>query len=192
MVPRGPAEKRAELRVLYLASLTTSANISKKRPEPRRRMLAEAIRQDDVLEQVRKAKELVSLDPTNRDVHFVLAAEGLDGTTPNIPEIRRHLKVLEGETPRRARTEWVAARVADLTNDKPQLQAVLKKARPDAHLRRRPTRPDGRCSGSGPSTSRARRTSGPSPLRSTPSRGTRSPPRMNRRSPRPGSRGSAC
>ena len=124
-----PPEKRPELRGLYLASLTSSTKINTKRVEPRRRMLAEAIRQDDVLEQVRWAKELVSLDPTNRDVHFVLAAEALDGATPNIPEIRRHLKALESETPRRARTEWVAARVAGLANDKPQLQEVLKKAR---------------------------------------------------------------
>ena len=92
-------------------------------------MLAEAIRQDDVLEQVRWSKDLVSLDPNNRDVHFVLAAEGLDGSTPNIPEIRRHLKVLEGETPRRARTEWVAARLARLANDQPRLGEILKKAR---------------------------------------------------------------
>ena len=124
-----PADKKAELRGLYLTSLASSANFGKKRAEPRRRLLAEAIRQDDVMEQVRVSKELITLDPTNRDVHFVLAAEGLDGPSPNVPEIRRHLKALESETPRRARTEWIAARVANLANDKPQLQESLRKAR---------------------------------------------------------------
>ena len=126
---QAPPEKKAELRGLYLASLTASTKGGSKRVEPRRRMLAEAIRQDDVLEQIRCAKELATLDPTNRDAHYVLAAEELDGTSPNIPEVRRHLTVLEAESPRRARTDWIAARLANLVNDKPRLDEILKMAR---------------------------------------------------------------
>jgi tetratricopeptide (TPR) repeat protein len=126
---QAPAEKKAELRGLYLASLTASAKNGTKRVEPRRRMLAEAMRQDDVIEQVRWAKDLASLEPANTDAHYVLAADSLDGTTPNIPEIRRHLKALEAESPRRPRSDWVAARVAAITNDRPRLDEILKKAR---------------------------------------------------------------
>jgi cellulose synthase operon protein C len=126
---QAPPEKKAELRGLYLASLTNAASPSSKRVEPKRRMLTEAIRQDDVIEQVRWAKSLVTLDPNNADVHYVLAADALDGTAPNIPELRKHLKVLEAELPRRARCDWVAARAAALTNDQPRLEEILKKSR---------------------------------------------------------------
>ena len=126
---QAPPEKKAELRGLYLASLTAAANNGSKQAGPRRRMLAEAIRQDDVIEQVRWAKSLAPLDPTNADAHYVLAADALDGTSPNIPELRRHQKVLDAEVPRRVRGEWVAARAAAQTNDKPRLDEILKKSR---------------------------------------------------------------
>ena len=126
---RAPPEKKAELRGFYLASLAASARSGSKRVEPRRRLLAESIRQDDVLEQVRWAKELITLDPNNRDAHYVLAAEELDGPSPNIPEIRRRLVILESESPRKARTEWISARVASLVNDKPRLEEILEKAK---------------------------------------------------------------
>src|SRR4051812_17310949 len=53
---RAPAEKKAELRGLYLGSLSAAAKAGPKAVGPRRRMLAEAIRQDDVLEQVKMAR----------------------------------------------------------------------------------------------------------------------------------------
>ncbi len=127
---QAPPEKKAELRGLYLASLTASTkNNGAKRVEPRRKMLAEAIRQDDVIQQMTWSKDLATLDPTNRDAHYVLAAGELDGASPNISEVRRHLKVLDAETPRRARTDWIAARIASLENDKPRLDEILKRAR---------------------------------------------------------------
>jgi cellulose synthase operon protein C len=104
-----PDDKKNELRSLYLTSLTASTKFDTKRVSPRRRMLIEAVRLDDLMEQVRWARDLVSLDPTNRDAHYILAADSLDGTSPNIPEVRRHLVALETELPRRARSEWVAA-----------------------------------------------------------------------------------
>jgi tetratricopeptide (TPR) repeat protein len=123
-------EKKAELRGLFLASLTSATkNNGSKRVEPRRRMLAEAIRQDDAIEQARWSKDLATLDPTNRDAHYVLAATELDAPSPNIPEVRRHLKVLDTETPRRARTDLIAAQIASIENDKPRLEEILKRAR---------------------------------------------------------------
>ena len=80
-----PPEKKAELRGLYLASLTAATKTGAKRVEPRRKMLAEATRLDDVTEQVRWAKDLATLDPSNRDAHYILANNILDGTSPNFP-----------------------------------------------------------------------------------------------------------
>ena len=36
-----------------------------------------------------------ALEPNNADAHYVLAAEALEERRPNIPEIKRHLAVLE-------------------------------------------------------------------------------------------------
>jgi cellulose synthase operon protein C len=124
-----PDDKKTELQSLYLTSLTASTKFDTKRVSPRRRMLAEAVRLDDLMEQVRWARDLVSLEPTNRDAHYILAADSLDGTSPNIPEVRRHLVALETELPRRARSEWVAARTAALTHDANRLDEILKRVR---------------------------------------------------------------
>jgi len=126
---RAPAEKKPEIRGLYLASLANSAKNGTKRVEPRRRLLAEALRQDDVVEQVRWAKDLVTLDPADADAHFVLAADGLDVTSPNLPEIRRHLAALDAENPRRVRADWIAARVAGLANDGARLEQIFARVR---------------------------------------------------------------
>ncbi len=112
-----PAEKKAELRGLALASLAAAAKTGPKLVEPRRRMLAEAIKQ-------RRPHRAGALGqggrhprPGNLDARYVLASEGLDAASPNLPEVRRHLKVLETEAPRRPRTDWIAARIANLAND---------------------------------------------------------------------------
>ena len=118
-------------------------------------MLAEAIRQDDVVEQVRlgQATWPRSTRPTATPT-YVLAADELDGTSPNVPEVRRHLKVLEAETPRRARTEWIAARLAALANDKARLDADPQAGPGHDPARPTPTRSTGwPCSGSASSTS---------------------------------------
>ena len=126
---QAPLEKQLELRGLSLASLASAAKAAPKKVEPRRRMLAEATRLDDRAEQVRWAKELVGLDPNDREAHHVLALVEAEGTSPNLAEVRKHLTVLETETPRRARTEWITARLASLESDNGRLAEILKKSR---------------------------------------------------------------
>ena len=124
-----PPEKKAELRNLYVAALTSAANHGAKRVEPRRRLLTEAMRKDDQVEQVRWAKALAPIDPNDSDAAFVLASEELDTISPNLGEVRRFLKILDAETPRRVRTDWIAARVFAASNDKEQLGKVLAQVR---------------------------------------------------------------
>ena len=124
-----PPEKKVELHNLYVSALTSAANQGAKQVEPRRRLLTDALVRDDQVEQIRKARELAPIDPTNADAAFVLAADELDSISPNLSEVRRLLKVLEAETPRRVRTDWIAARVAGATNDKDQVEKVLARVR---------------------------------------------------------------
>ncbi|WP_435005952.1 tetratricopeptide repeat protein [Tundrisphaera lichenicola] len=128
-IRKAPVEKKSELRALYVGSLTAAAKAGTKLVGPRRRMLAEAIRQDDVDEQVRWARDLITLDPNNRDAHFILASHEFDQTAPNVAELRRHVSALEAETPRRVRTEWIAVRMAALANDSPAVDKIFDRVR---------------------------------------------------------------
>jgi len=124
-----PAEKKAELGNLYVSALTSSATHGAKRVEPRRRLLAEAIRRDDQVEQVRWAKAVVLIEPSDPEASFVLASDELDRISPNLSEVRQALKVLDAEKPRRVRTDWIAARVAASSNDKGLLEKTLAQVR---------------------------------------------------------------
>ena len=92
-------------------------------------MLTEAIKQDDVIEQVRWAKDLITLDPNNGDAHYVLASDAAEASAPNISEVRKHLKVIDLETPRRPRADWITAKAAMLANDMTRLEQVLTRVR---------------------------------------------------------------
>jgi predicted Zn-dependent protease len=126
---KAPAEKRAELHALAMGSLGSAIKHGPKRVGPRRKLLAEALRIDDVNEQTRRAKELITIDPTDRDSHYVLASEELSLKSPNLSEVRRHLKALETEVPRRARAEWIAARLADLSQEPAKVEEILARSR---------------------------------------------------------------
>ncbi len=124
-----PAEKKADLRTAYLSALTSAANHGTRRAEPRRRLLDEAVRNDDHNEQVRWARSLAAIDPTNTDAAYVLAADDLEGTSPNLTEINGLLKVLRAEPQHQIRTEWIAARIAAVGNDKEALGKILDRVR---------------------------------------------------------------
>ena len=126
---QAPEEKKAGLHALYLGSLAGAAKHDSKRVAPRRKLLAEAIRQDDAIEQGRWAKDLLTIEPDNAEAHFILAALHLEGNAPNLADVRRHFKAIEAETPRRVRVDWVAARVAELARDEAQLAAILERSR---------------------------------------------------------------
>ena len=127
-----PADKKADLRTLAIGALTSAANYGARRAEPRRQLLAEAIRTDDVVEQVRWAKSLAAIDPADADAASVLAAEELEATAPNLTEVRRNLKLLDAARSHRTRTDWIAARTAAVANDKEALVAILDRVRSTA------------------------------------------------------------
>ena len=60
------------------------------------------------------AKELDELTPDNPDVHYVLAAEGLEERVPNTSEVKRHLAPLQKAKAPQVRIDWIKARLADL------------------------------------------------------------------------------
>ncbi len=73
--------------------------------------------EDLVPESLYWAKEVLKLEPDDPDAHFVLAVDALEGRTPNVPEARRHLKVLEEKKAPLVRRLWIRAKLADATGD---------------------------------------------------------------------------
>jgi predicted Zn-dependent protease len=125
---RSPVD-RAKHRLYRIKYLLDAAKYGKQSTEPRRQLLVEAMRQDDMIQGISLAKELLALDPNSADAHFVLAEDALAANPPNIEEAKVHLDVLDHEKPPRLRTEWIKARVAEATKDQAQLDEVLARTR---------------------------------------------------------------
>ncbi|HZW32760.1 MAG TPA: tetratricopeptide repeat protein [Isosphaeraceae bacterium] len=124
-----PAEKQAELRGKWLEQLASAVKYDKAGKGPRRELLRDAMIQDLAPESVYWARELLNVEPENADAHYVLAAEALEERTPNVPEIRRHLEVLDQVQAPVVRRLWIRARLAEATGDAPARDAALGEAR---------------------------------------------------------------
>ncbi len=84
---------------------------------PRQQLLKSAMEQDLAGDSVYWAKDLLNIEPDNLDAHYVLAAETLEARTPNVPEIRRHLKALDDKNAAPIRRLWIRAKLADANGD---------------------------------------------------------------------------
>jgi predicted Zn-dependent protease len=126
---RAPAEKKSDLQALANRSLVDAAQFDPKRVKPRRELLADAMQRDDTPSSVYWAKRLLNLEPNNGDAHYVLAAEGIEERTPNIPEMTRHLAALEAARAPDARIARIKTQLAQLTSDKGTMEETLAQSR---------------------------------------------------------------
>ncbi len=114
---RAPSDKKAEIQGWQISSLINAAKFDRKAKEPRRQLLADAMRRDVAPDAIYWAKELLGLEPNNTDAHYVLAAEGLEERSPNRSEIQRHLTALTAAKAPMVRIAWLKARFAQAFND---------------------------------------------------------------------------
>ncbi|WP_289445622.1 hypothetical protein, partial [Klebsiella pneumoniae] len=78
--------RRGDLRARRLRSLAEAAKYGKQRAEPRRLLLADALRHDEWAESLHWARELVPLDGESADAHYVLALDAIDAQPPRLAE----------------------------------------------------------------------------------------------------------
>jgi tetratricopeptide (TPR) repeat protein len=135
---KAPAERRPEILRDRLASLAEAAKYGKTLREPRRLLLAEALRRDDATESLHWAREVLALEPANTDAHFVAASDLLMRQTasvaevrksPVIPEFKRHLAALETGKAPEVRIAWLKALFSQLTGDTDGRDAALNTSR---------------------------------------------------------------
>ncbi len=113
----GPVEKRPALRHEWLDRMVSAAKYDKAMKGPRKELLLDAMALDLGPESLYWAKEVLNVEPENPDAHYVQAALAIEGRSPNIPEIRRHLKVLDDKKAPPVRRLWVRAKLADAIGD---------------------------------------------------------------------------
>ncbi len=126
---KAPADKAPNLRLEAYHALAKAASLDAKRLAPRKTLLAEALKQEDMVEANRWAKEILPLDPDNLDAHYAQATEAIEASSLNVPAVGRHLKVLQTEKPMRPRSIWLLARLSQLTKDDAKLKETLAQTR---------------------------------------------------------------
>src|ERR1700733_10637757 len=110
-----PADKRAALLNERHNHLESAIKFGGAIKGPRLELLKEALRDDLVPESNYWAKEVLKVEPEDLDAHFVLALETLENRTPNVPDVRRHLEVLEKKKAPAIRQLLVRAKLAEST-----------------------------------------------------------------------------
>jgi cellulose synthase operon protein C len=123
-----PAERQTALRNERLQHLLDAAKYDKTLRSPREQLLADAMREDLVAESIYWAKDVLGVDSANCDAHYVLAAEAVDGRTPNVPDARRHLDVLEAKNAPLVRRLWIRAKLAEAAGDAQARQEAVEQA----------------------------------------------------------------
>lgn len=126
---RAPVEKKPALRHEWLDRLVSAAKYDKALKGARRELLRDAMALDLGPDSLYWAKEVLSVEPDNGDAHYVQAAEALDRRAANIPEVRRHQKVLEDKKAPLIRRLWVRAKLADAIGDTAGRDEAIASAR---------------------------------------------------------------
>ncbi len=124
-----PVDKKAALRHEWLDRLMSAAKYDKAAKGPRRELLRDAMALDLGPESLYWAKEVLSVESENPDAHYVQAADALDRRRPNVPEVRRHQKVLEEKNVPLVRRLWVRAKLADAMGDAAGRDQAIAQAR---------------------------------------------------------------
>ncbi len=122
-------DKRPALRAEWLDHLIRAVKFDKAARGPRQDLLHDAMDQDLVPEAIYWAKEVLNVAPDDLDAHYILAAETLEERAPNIPEVKRHLEVLEKGKAPAIRRLGIRARLAELGHDGAALARALAEAR---------------------------------------------------------------
>ena len=124
-----PVERRDALEAERTDHLVKAVKFDKSARGPRVQLLEEAIVHDNPADSLYWARELLRVDPENPDAHYVLAFEELETRSPNIPEVRRHLKVLEDKQASPIRLQLIRARLAQTTGDDKARDEAFSQAR---------------------------------------------------------------
>ncbi len=124
-----PADRQATLKAERVDHLVKAVKFDKSARGPRVQLLEAAMNQDNDSESVYWAREVLKVDAENSDAHFILAFAELESRSPKVPEVKRHLKVLEAQNAPAMRQCLIRARLAIATGDDKARDEAFAQAR---------------------------------------------------------------
>jgi tetratricopeptide (TPR) repeat protein len=124
-----PADRQEALRTERLDHLMKAVKFDKNARGPKVQLLEAAMAQEGAAESVYWARQVLTVDPDNTDAHYVLALEELETRSPNVPEVKQHLKALEDRKAPAIRRALIRAKVALATGDEKARDETLAEAR---------------------------------------------------------------
>src|SRR5208337_1662324 len=124
-----PADRQETLKAERVDHLVKAVKFDKSARGPRLQLLEAAMNQDNDSESVYWAREVLKVDAENSDAHFILAFAELESRSPNVPEVKRHLKVLEAKDAPAIRQCLIRARLAIATGDDKARDEAFAQAR---------------------------------------------------------------
>ncbi|MGO9814037.1 MAG: tetratricopeptide repeat protein, partial [Isosphaeraceae bacterium] len=124
-----PADRQETLKAERVDHLVKAVKFDKSARGPRVQLLEAAMNQDNDSESVYWAREVLKVDAENSDAHFILAFAELESRSPKVPEVKRHLKVLEAQNAPAMRQCLIRARLAIATGDDKARDEAFRQAR---------------------------------------------------------------
>ncbi|SIO65453.1 Tetratricopeptide repeat-containing protein [Singulisphaera sp. GP187] len=124
-----PPEKKPEIQYGRIESLIAAARYGKTLKEPRRLLLADAVKRGVRPDILLWAGELHGLEPSNGDARYMLASEELEDKAPKVPDVKRHLDALVAAKAAPVRITWIKAKLAQQLRDSAAVAEALKQGR---------------------------------------------------------------
>jgi len=122
-------DQKTELRISRIRSLAEAARLDRRRVEPRRMLMKEALADGEEADALRWAEELIVLDPKDADSNYLLAEKNLDRTAQDLNKARKYAEALAQIEPESWRVELVTARLAAESNQPEKNAEIFERAR---------------------------------------------------------------
>ncbi|MBV8487282.1 MAG: tetratricopeptide repeat protein [Planctomycetaceae bacterium] len=124
-----PADRRELIKSEWYEHLVKAAKFDKSARTPRLQLLQAAIDENSTSDAVYWAREVLNVEPGNADAHFLLALQDLETRSPNVLEVKRHLKLLEEGKASPLRVALLRLRLAQVTGEQQARDAACAMAR---------------------------------------------------------------
>jgi predicted Zn-dependent protease len=131
-----PEEQKGELRISRIRSLAEAARLDRRRIEPRRMLMREALADGEEADALRWAEELIVLDPKDKDANYLLAEKHLDRKAQDLNKARGYVEALAKLEPNSWRVAFSNARLNIESNQADRNVAIFERlgsSKPDAN-----------------------------------------------------------
>lgn len=112
-------DQKTELQINRIRSLAEAARLDRRRVEPRRTLMREALADGEEADALRWAEELIALDPADADAHYLHAEKFLDRNAQDLNKARTHIEALAKLQPESWRVALTSAKL-NLESNQPE------------------------------------------------------------------------